>query len=87
MTRKLAFPAVLLVAGLIGRAQELPPEAAADKHLVDADRNIRSGPYHIALGKMDEAMALQEQHGVVLPDCLVLSMPGQSGRQACLRRQ
>ena len=72
MTRKLAFPAVLLVAGLIGRAQELPPEAAADKHLVDADRNIRSGLYHIALGEMDEAMALQEQHGVVLPDCLLL---------------
>ena len=72
MKCKLAFATFLLIAGSISRAQELPPEVTADKHLVEADRNIRSGFYHLALGEMDKAMALQEEHGFALPECLIL---------------
>ena len=67
----LAFATALLTAGVIGRAQELPPEVAADKHLVAADRYVHLQMYHFALGEMDKAMALQEEHGFELPDCTI----------------
>ena len=50
-----------------GTAQ-LPPEIRLDRHLVRAERLLADGNPAAALAALDDAVALQEEHDLVLPD-------------------
>ena len=47
---------------------QLPPEILVDRHLVRVDRLLADDDYGAALAVMDEIVALQRQHDLVLPE-------------------
>ena len=47
---------------------QLPPEILIDRHLVRAERLLRDGDPVAALEAMNEVLALQQEHDLVLPD-------------------
>ena len=49
-------------------AAQLPPEILVDRHLVRVDRLLADDDYGAALTVMDEIIALQRQHDLVLPE-------------------
>ena len=49
-------------------AAQLPPEILVDRHLVQVDRLLADDNYGAALAVMDEIIALQRQHDLVLPE-------------------
>ena len=53
-----------------GNAQ-LPPEIMVDRHLLRAERPLAADDPAAALEAMNEILALQEEHDLVLPDDLV----------------
>ena len=61
----LAFAA--LVAATCGNAAELPPEIRADRHLVQAERQVQAGEHEAALATLDKIVALQQDHGLAVP--------------------
>ena len=56
----LAFP-------FLAFAAELPPELAADRLVVRAERQVREGEHRAALASLDEAQALFAEHGLEAP--------------------
>ena len=49
-------------------AAQLPPEILVDRHLVRVDRLLANDDYGTALAVMEEIVALQRQHELVLPE-------------------
>ena len=47
---------------------QLPPEILVDRHLVRAERLLSAGDPAAALEAMNEILALQEEHDLLLPD-------------------
>ena len=48
-------------------AADLPPEIQADRYLVQAERQIQAGDHAEALTTLDKIVALQADHGLVVP--------------------
>ncbi len=53
---------------LPARAAELAPDIQADRYLVQAERQIRSGDLAGALATLDRILGLQAEHGLEIPD-------------------
>ena len=51
-----------------GDARQLPPEILVDRHLVRAERLLAAGDADAALEAMNEILALQQEHDLVLAD-------------------
>ncbi len=66
------FPALALAvaasaAATCGDAADLPPEIQADRYLVQADRQIQAGDHDAAVATLNKIIALQQDHGLVIP--------------------
>ena len=66
--RAVSLALILAVAALAALAAELSPDIQADRYLVQAERQIRSGDHAGALATLDRILALQEEHGLEIPD-------------------
>ena len=71
---------------LPARAAELSPDIQADRYLVRAERQIRSGDHAGALGTLDRILALQAEHGLEIPDAFWFKR-AEVSRQAGLHAQ
>ena len=60
--------ALLALSGNAGLAGQLPPEAQADRYLLQAEDWIRQQDFVAAKGALDRIVALQEEHGLTIPD-------------------
>ena len=64
-----AYPAASpRLAAFAAPAAQLPPEILVDRHLVRVDRLLADDDYGAALAVMDEIVALQQQHDLLLPE-------------------
>ena len=59
---------VLAVAAWPAGSAELPPAIQADRHLMQAERQIGDGDYAAALASLDRILALQAEHDLAIPD-------------------
>ena len=66
LAQTLATTPLLLAVALVGGA-ELPPELAADRLVVRAERQANGGDHRAALASLDEAQALFAEHGLEAP--------------------
>ena len=71
---------------LPARAAELSPDIQADRFLVQAERQIRSGDHAGALATLDRILALQAEHGLEIPDAFWFKR-AEVSRQAGLHAQ
>ena len=53
---------------LPAQAADLSPDIQADRYLVQAERQIRSGDHAGALATLDRILALQVEHALAIPD-------------------
>ena len=60
--------ALLALSGNAGLAGQLPPEAQADRYLLQAEDWIRQQDFVAAKGALDRIVELQEEHGLTIPD-------------------
>ena len=60
--------ALLALSGNAGLAEQLPPEAQADRYLLQAEDWIREQDFAAAKGALDRILELQEEHGLTIPD-------------------
>ena len=67
-------------------AAELSPDIQADRYLVQAERQIRSGDHAGALATLDGILALQAEHGLEIPDAFWFKR-AEVSRQAGLHAQ
>ena len=67
-------------------AAELSPDIQAERYLVRAERQIRSGDNAGALGTLDRILALQAEHGLEIPDAFWFKR-AEVSRQAGLHAQ
>ena len=66
--RVVALALVLAVMALPARSAELPPAIQADRHLMQAERQIADGDYAAALASLDGILALQAEHDLAIPE-------------------
>ena len=60
--------ALLVLSGDASLAGQLPPEAQADRYLLQAEDWIRQQDFTAAKGALDRIVELQEEHGLTIPD-------------------
>ena len=63
-----SFALVVALAAWPARSAELPPAIQADRHLMQAERQIGDGDYAAALASLDGILALQAEHDLAIPD-------------------
>ena len=66
--RVVSLALVLALAAWPARSAELPPAIQADRHLMQAERQIGDGDYAAALASLDRILALQAEHDLAIPD-------------------
>ena len=84
--RAVSLALILAVAALPARSAELPPAIQADRHLMQAERQIGDGDYAAALASLDRILALQAEHEVAIPDAFWFKH-GQVSQEAGLHAQ
>ena len=57
-----------LASSAAGTAEQLPPEIQADRYLIQAEEQIEKQDFGAAKDAMDRILALQEQHGLEIPE-------------------
>ena len=82
----LSLAMVLAVAAWPARSAELPPAIQADRHLMQAERQIGDGDYAAALASLDRILALQAEHDLEIPGALWFKH-GQVSQEAGLHAQ
>ena len=76
----------LVLAAWPARSAELPPAIQADRHLMQAERQIGDGDYAAALASLDRILALQAEHDLEIPDAFWFKR-GQVSHEAGLHAQ
>ena len=71
---------------LPARTADLSPDIQADRYLVQAERQIRSGDHAGAQATLDGILALQAEHGLEIPDAFWFKR-AEVSRQAGLHAQ
>ena len=71
---------------LPAQAADLSPDIQADRFLVQAERQLRSGDHAGALATLDRILALQAEHGLEIPDAFWFKR-AEVSRQAGLHAQ
>ena len=56
-----------LLVPAVAAAMQLPPEIQADRHLLEAEKQIQGQNFESAKAAMDRILALEAQHGLQLP--------------------
>ena len=77
---------VVAVAAWPAGSAELPPAIQADRHLMQAERQIGDGDYAGALASLDRILALQAEHDLAIPDAFWFKH-GQVSQEAGLHAQ
>ena len=81
-----ALAALVLAAALPAQSAELSPAIQADRHLMQAERQIGDGDYAAALASLDGILALQAEHDLAIPDAFWFKH-GQVSQEAGLHAQ
>ena len=84
--RVVSLALVLALAAWPARSAELPPAIQADRHLMQAERQIGDGDYTAALASLDRILALQAEHDLAIPDAFWFKH-GQVSHEAGLHAQ
>ena len=84
--RVVSLALVLALAAWPARSAELPPAIQADRHLMQAERQIGDGDYAAALASLDRILALQAEHDLEIPDAFWFKH-GQVSHEAGLHAQ
>ena len=84
--RVVSLALVLALAAWPARSAELPPGIQADRHLMQAERQIGDGNYAAALASLDRILALQAEHDLAIPDAFWFKH-GQVSHEAGLHAQ
>ena len=84
--RVVSLALVLALAAWPARSAELPPAIQADRHLMQAERQIGDGDYAAALASLDGILALQAEHALTIPDAFWFKH-GQVSHEAGLHAQ
>ena len=84
--RGVSLALLLALAACTPRSAELPPAIQADRHLMQAERQIGDGDYTAALASLDRILALQAEHALAIPDAFWFKH-GQVSHEAGLHAQ